>query len=206
MNYGYIQSKLDGTEAEFSVIQGLNIPEEYSYIPYLPKVLNQGHKAICVPCSISAHLNWNCNVDTGDNKKDNNIDLFQIYKQRTNDGEGMSIKEALHFLKHKGVKSDAGILKIKKYALVHSEIALKQALLTNGPCVAGLLVYNDKCSFWENNSYDELLGGHAISIVGWNKEGFLIRNSWGTSFCDRGYTLIPYESINNFTEIWTIID
>lgn len=206
MNYGYIKSKLDGTEAKFSVIPGLDIPKEYSYVPYLPKVLNQGNEAICVPCSISAHLNWNCNIDTGDNKKDNHIDLHQIYKQRTNEGDGMTIKEALHFLKHEGVKSDEGILKIRKYALVNSELALKQALLTNGPCVAGLLVYSDGCRFWESNSYNELLGGHAVSIVGWNQKGFIIRNSWGTSFCDKGYTLLPYKNMNSFTEIWTIID
>jgi len=40
MNYGYTESKLDGTEHKFGEISGLDIPEEYSYIPYLPKIIN----------------------------------------------------------------------------------------------------------------------------------------------------------------------
>lgn len=205
MNYGYAKSKLDGTEKRFEGIQDLDLPEEYSYIPYLPKVLNQGNNPICVPCSLSAHLNWNINIEDGMNTRDNKIDLFQIYRKRSNVGDGMSFKEALHFLKHEGVKSNAGLIKIKKYAMIGSIEPLKQAILLNGPCVGGLLVYDSiSCKFWEKGYNCE--GGHAISIVGWNKEGFIIRNSWGTSFCNKGYTVIPYEDFDNFMEIWTIID
>ena len=207
MNYGYTESKLDGTEHKFGEISGLDIPEEYSYIPYLPKIINQGRHPICVPCSLSAHINWNINIDDGNNKKDNNVDLFQIYNQKTTEEEGMSFKEALHFLKHKGVKTDVGTLKIKKYALIGSEFALKQAILLNGPCVGGLPVFNsDSCEFWRKYGSFDFLGGHAISIVGWNKEGFLIRNSWGERFCSQGYTLLPYDDFKSFMEIWTIID
>ena len=103
MNYGYVKSKFDGTEPKFTEVPGLDLPEEYSYIPYLPKIIDQGRKPICVPCSLSAHVNWNKNVDDGDNKRDNNVDLLQIYKQKTSNGDGMSFKEALYFLKHKGV-------------------------------------------------------------------------------------------------------
>ena len=207
MNYGYVKSKLNGTEPEFSEVPGLKVPEEYSYIPYLPKIINQGQKPICVPCSLSAHINWNKNVDDGDNKRDNKIDLLQIYKQKTSKGDGMSFKEALHFLKNKGVSSDKGVLKIRKYAIIGSELALKQAILLNGPCVAGLPVYNsNSCQFWENDRRFDFLGGHAICIVGWNKDGFLIRNSWGENFCSKGYTLLPYDDFSSFMEIWTIID
>ena len=207
MNYGYAKSKLDGTEHQFLEIPGLNLPEEYSYIPYLPKVLNQGSSPICVPCSISTHLNWNRNVDDGENQRDNNINLLQIYKQKTTYGEGMSFKEALHFLKHKGVKSDAGILKIRKYAMLGSIITLKQAILLNGPCLGGLPVYNSlACNFWKKEFNSSFEGGHAISIVGWNKEGFIIRNSWGEHFCNKGYVVLPYEDFDSFMEIWTIID
>jgi hypothetical protein len=40
MIYGYVQSKLDGTEKKFEEIEGLDLPESYSYVPYLPKILN----------------------------------------------------------------------------------------------------------------------------------------------------------------------
>jgi hypothetical protein len=103
MNYGYVKSKFNGTEPKFVEAPGLDLPEEYSYIPYLPKIIDQGQRPICVPCSLSAHVNWNKNVDDGDNKRDNSVDLLQIYKQKTSNGDGMTFKEALHFLKHKGV-------------------------------------------------------------------------------------------------------
>ena len=68
MNYGFIPSKMDGTEDKFKKLEGFKIPEEYSYKKYLPKVLNQGSKPICVPCSLSAYINWSINIETGDNK------------------------------------------------------------------------------------------------------------------------------------------
>ena len=87
MVYGFVPSKLDGTEKKFSEVKGLDLPESYSYVDFLPRVLNQGQKPICVPCSISAHLNWNKNVDTdGNNKRDNGVKLLEIYNSRTTGG------------------------------------------------------------------------------------------------------------------------
>ena len=55
-------------------------------------------------------------------------------------------------------------------------------------------------------AHGSLLGYHAISIVGYDENGFIIRNSWGKSFCDNGYTTLPYEEFNKLMEAWTIID
>ena len=35
-------------------------------------------------------------------------------------------------------------------------------------------------------------GGHAIVIVGWNTKGWIIQNSWGESFGDKGRFVLPY--------------
>ena len=40
MNYGFIPSKMDGTEDKFKKLEGFKIPEEYSYKKYLPKVVS----------------------------------------------------------------------------------------------------------------------------------------------------------------------
>jgi hypothetical protein len=94
MNYGFIPSKMDGTEVKFKEIKDFEIPEEYSYKKYLPDVINQGNKPICVPCSLSAYINWSINTDTGENKVDNEVDLNEIYDSRTTDGnDGMTFKE-----------------------------------------------------------------------------------------------------------------
>jgi hypothetical protein len=208
MNYGFVASKMDGTEQEFKTVKGMEIPKKYSYKKYLPEVINQGSRPICVPCSVSAYINWNKNLETGDNAHDNKVDLSQIYKSRTTEGDnGMSFKDALHFLRHEGVKTEDGVFKIKRYAKIGSEIQLKQAIVMNGPCVGGLPVYNEYGDdFWVKYHNSKLQGGHAISIVGYNEEGFIIRNSWGKRYGNNGYSVMPYDDFGAFMEIWTVVD
>ena len=57
-------------------------------------------------------------------------------------------------------------------------------------------------NFWDGQ---ENLGGHAIAIVGYTKDGFIIRNSWGESYGNKGYSLLPYSDFNKFFEIWTLV-
>lgn len=206
MKLGCKPSKLDGTEQIYSIKQGIKIPEAYTYEPYMSPILNQGNESTCVPCSISAHLNWNHNITVKTNKVDNGINIKEIYNIRADkNAEGMTIKEALHYLYKHGVSTKVGPMKIRKYALLKSELSLKQAILMNGPCLAALRVYNFGYEFWDNN-LGEYQGGHCISIIGWNKNGFIIRNSWGASWGNKGYTLIPYEDFYQILEMWTIID
>ena len=202
--FGFAPSIIDGTEHIYST--DLNkLPAHYSYKRFLPSIIDQGTLSICVPCSLSAYLNWKENLNTG-SKKDNKIKYMDIYNARTNYGDGMSFKEALHYLRHHGVQSNAGTLKIDSYAMIKNEISLKAALIANGPCIGGLPVYNYSNEFWKKNPGDSLIGGHAISIAGYDDTGFLIRNSWGRSFGDNGYTHIKYEDLKSFYEIWTIIE
>jgi C1A family cysteine protease len=48
---------------------------------------------------------------------------------------------------------------------------------------------------------EQLLGGHAVAIVGYNDTlnggRFICRNSWGTGWGDRGYFYMPYQVIAN---------
>ena len=202
---GYRKSELDGSEHIFSAGSGsLPLPAMYSYRAFLPRIIDQGSRPICVPCSVSAYLNWRENLVDG-KKTNNNINYEQIYSSKQIEGEGMTFKEAFSFLRHHGVSSKRGNLKIKEYAMVRSEFALKMALFMNGPCVGALPVYNYTPEFWNKYQGDELQGYHAVSIVGYNKEGFIIRNSWGSSFADKGYTVLKYEQMGKFLEIWTIL-
>ena len=205
-NFGYIPSTLDGTERVFGVSNATNeLPDSYTYRPYLPEVLNQGSLSICVPCSVSAFLNWRENLKDGD-RKDNKISLMDIYNARTNDGDGMTFKAAFKYLRHNGVSSKNGLLRINSYGMVKSIVALKFALVMNGPCVGALPVFSEDDDFWNKKAGDSFAGYHAISIVGYDKDGFFIRNSWGTSFGDKGYTHLGYEDFEKLLEVWTIID
>ncbi|OGT20422.1 MAG: hypothetical protein A2V90_08940 [Gammaproteobacteria bacterium RBG_16_57_12] len=45
--------------------------------------------------------------------------------------------------------------------------------------------------------------GHAVAIVGYSKEGFIIQNSWGTGWGARGFALLPYEDyLLHATDVW----
>ena len=74
----------------------------------------------------------------------------------------------------------------------------------NGPCVASikLKTKNRINEFWEGENH---LGNHAIAIVGYNKDGFIIRNSWGKSYGNNGYYILPYNKFHNVIECWTIL-
>lgn len=198
-------SKIDGTELKFGIVKNYKIPTKYSYINYLPEIENQGNTNMCVTYALSAHLDWNCNVDHKQNNKTNNhIDKKELYSIRTTPGDnGMTLKEALHYCKHSGVNSDFGKLKIDSYMMIGSELALKQALVLNGPCVAGIIVRSEFTDFWNGT---ENYGGHAVAIVGYDENGFIIRNSWGKSYGTRGYGLLEYEDFNKIFECWTIVD
>ena len=52
---------------------------------------------------------------------------------------------------------------------------------------------------YPNTSRESLLGGHAVLLVGYNNatQRFIVRNSWGTNWGDRGYFYMPYQVIQN---------
>jgi C1A family cysteine protease len=42
---------------------------------------------------------------------------------------------------------------------------------------------------------EDIVGGHAVVCVGYDdaKQAFIVRNSWGTGWGDKGYFYMPYE-------------
>ena len=194
MRYGCIKSELDGTEKVYKEGNS-ELPPEYSYENFLPSVLDQGEESICVPCSISSWINWKINLKDGVSR-DNKVDLYRIYNIRHNKGvEGMQIKEALKFLKKEG--------DINGYAMIGSPESLKHALIANGPCIGGLPVCQMTTDdFWNGGDFFD---GHAISVVGYNQGSFIIRNSWGKGYGNRGYVEMPYTDFMKFFELWTIV-
>lgn len=203
--FGFKPSEIDGSEYIFKENDKVELPDRYTYKPYLPCVIDQGSQSICVPCTISAFLNWRENLKDG-KIRDNNISLHDIYNSRGNGGEGMTYKDAFKYLSTNGVKSKNGILKIHMYGKINNIIALKHAIVLNGPCFGALPVYSSDDDFWNEKIGDRLMGYHAISIVGYDEEGFFIRNSWGVDFGDNGYTHIKNSDMDKMLELWTIIE
>jgi C1A family cysteine protease len=101
--------------------------------------------------------------------------------------------------------------------VVQSQEQLKQCLIEGFPFVFGFNVY----SSFETQEVaetgimpipkkgEELLGGHAVCAVGFddNKRVFIVRNSWGDSWGDKGYFYMPYAFITNTSQcsdFWTV--
>lgn len=199
--YGYIPSKIDGSEHVFEIDSKIEIPDSYSWKEVLPPVRNQGSEQTCVCQSLTCMLDFitNCQNDTPNIC--NNFSIKELYNQRSNKPqEGMSIKEGMDILKKKGLNG----VKIKSYAMVPSVMAMKQCIMSFGPCIGGLPVYNDNDPyFWRKGN--DYAGGHAITFVGWHPtKGFLIRNSWGKNWNGNGHVYIPYKEFeDSIFEVWT---
>jgi hypothetical protein len=50
---------------------------------------------------------------------------------------------------------------------------------------------------------DAATDGHAVAIVGYTEEGFIVQNSWGESWGEGGFALLPYEDyLIHATDVW----
>lgn len=202
--YGFIPSLITSKTPKYTV-KSKSLPKKYTYRPFLSPVTNQGYDPYCIPHSIACWLNWRENIKSG-TKNDYHIRYADIYySKKTMGGEGMTYQDAFDYLKKKGVKTDKGIMKISAVGFIPNEQYLKPALLANGPCFGALPVYDSEAAeFWKKGG-GKLEGWHSIVIVGWNETGYIIRNSWGVSFADKGYVVLPYSDVYNFRELWTIL-
>lgn len=212
MYYGCKPSKLDGTEIIVDdILDNMNIPQEYSYDMYLPNAYDQGSDSTCVPHAISAFIDW-YNVVNGIDK---NMSIDWIYDCRENkDADGMSLKEALKYIKQVGYATkreykdiqngkSPKLDRINMYGMLKSTFAMQRSLLINGPFVLALPVYDSSRSdFWNGNNFE---GGHAVACVGYNEYGLIIRNSWGSLWGEGGYCTLPYSQLNKIYEAWALI-
>jgi C1A family cysteine protease len=108
---------------------------------------------------------------------------------------------------------DAKKRKILKYQKLISIYYITEVLNSNKPVVFGMEIYE---SFMDLNEHiftvhfpsrkERSLGGHAMCMVGYdlNKGLFLAKNSFGTSWGDKGYCWVPFDYITRKGyDIWT---
>lgn len=114
--------------------------------------------------------------------------------------------------------ADAAKRKITKYQNAADFNAVKDAVASGYPVVIGFTVYSSFESDtvaktgnmpMPNVKTEQCLGGHAVCIVGYDdhKQCFIVRNSWGTTWGDKGYFYMPYGIIQNpnlSSDFWVI--
>jgi C1A family cysteine protease len=113
---------------------------------------------------------------------------------------------------------DALKYKAVQYMRVSQNVANMQGCLAEGfPFVFGFTVYEsfESAAVAKNGmmpmpkSGEQVLGGHAVLAVGYdsNKRLFIVRNSWGDGWGDKGYFYMPYAYLmdsNLADDLWTI--
>lgn len=99
--------------------------------------------------------------------------------------------------------------KIASFARCDRVKDVKKALANDGPCIICVPVYGGGKYMWRpTDAYPQPRGGHAMTIVGYNERGFIIRNSWGPKWgpWDNGHTLFPYKDWGMHFEVWAVVD
>ena len=102
------------------------------------------------------------------------------------------------------LKCDNNNIKFNKYyagktKFLEDEKAIKKEILTNGPVTSMMNLYNDYFNYKSgiyihNNKYQNVLGYHSITLMGWGIEDgikyWLIQDSYGKSKGENGFIKI----------------
>lgn len=103
-----------------------------------------------------------------------------------------------------------------KYLSVDANLtSIKQCINTGFPIVFGMDVYesfesehvsNTGFVPMPNTSTEDLLGGHVVTIYGYddNKKHFIVMNSWGNRWGDKGFFYLPYDYLKYMNDLWTM--
>lgn len=103
-------------------------------------------------------------------------------------------------------KTDALTRKVTLYERVDDFNGCIDALANGYPVIIGFHVYQSFMSStvartgrmpYPNKKRERLLGGHAVLLVGYDKtkKVFIVRNSWGTNWGDKGYFYMPFDVV-----------
>lgn len=226
MKHNILRSPIDNRDIIADIyLQKKDFPEELDLRIHLNKVRDQGDYGTCAAISASTIKEYQEFQEIGFK---NYFSPKFIYNNREDqNNEGMYARNVMKILNKIGIIEEkkypykldenpneiskkiykrASLYKIKGYGQIFNIDCLKEALFKNGPCLISFPTYNETLRMWEKNRNDVDLGGHAMTVVGYNKKGFIIRNSWGESWGNNGYCMYPYKDWGSHWEIWTCID
>lgn len=195
-------------------------PEEYLLEGNIP-VLDQGVNSDCVAHAIATATAYGQYKAEGKFNDLSRGYIYGNRRSTDYQGEGMYVRQALKNFNHDGdclnfkfpykgtypyVKAKiqehkeeyaeaASKSKLINYCRLYSEIEVKKALMNQGAVVLGITTYKGHMkTYIEVPTKDSVKsGGHAMCCIGWNKEGWILQNSWGKYSGDKGKYYLPYE-------------
>lgn len=232
-SFGSLTSKTDIRDYKLNkkVIKGEELPEEFSLIP--PNVKNQSSVGSCVAHAIAETIEYHNREQEHNNSLMSTGFIYGNRRNSINKKSGMYIRDALSNTCKYGdvyktdfkenievpkaitlfeerfdkLKDKAYVHRFSSYFRLTSADEIKYALMKYGPVVFAI-DWRDKCRIEKNiltfDTKSKKTGGHCMIIYGWNKDGWLIQNSWGTWFGNNGRVILSYDV--KITEAWGITD
>ncbi len=203
-------------------------PHDYRLTP-LSAVRDQGSSSMCVAFAIATMKRYQ---ERREGRFDDYSPAYIYANRGAGDwqGEGMVAREALERLRDAGVcrqtmfpgvgsyasvrdritaemHTDAAPQRVQTYIQVTTPaevqtavIDLQSPVLVIVPVFAGWYRYRSGLL----PTGDTVEGYHAMLIVGWRPDAWLVQNSWGTGWGEGGYGWLPTDY--PITEMWAVTD
>lgn len=150
-------------------------PETLDYREDMATVIDQGIDGNCLASAVAAMMEWK---ESGDNVLKNYYSPQFIFDNRQDLNE-LDISDIERIIKATATR-------------VNTIEELKTSLSENGPCIINFQIYNRTSRMWYPTDSRKIIGMHSMLVVGYNWDGFILRNSWGVNWGDEGYCIFPY--------------
>lgn len=214
--FGALASKPDIRNYRLNMRKPVDLPK--TFVLPMPPVKNQGTVSSCVAHALAVLIEYflDTQFDT-----EVQMSVGYIYGNKLNEGKGMVTRQAISQIcaegdvyyhdfpyneeiprirtlleqKKKELAACAKPLVSTAYFSLKGEKEIKTALLENGPVVIAVDWQKDMRvrDGAISSQFKEKTGGHCMILYGWNEKGWLIQNSWGTDWGDKGRATWPYE-------------
>lgn len=168
---------------------------------YATPVENQGDKPYCAAYSAS---NFAESVLWRKNGYRTEIDPVPLYKHAKKidgdpDGDGTYLECALDALLEKGYFK-RGTCEVKTMWGDNALTLVKNAIHRYGVCIAGFNItgewFNPKGGVITGKTKPESLGGHAVTLVGYDRDGVIVLNSWGKDYAHNGFVYLHNQAFD----------
>jgi C1A family cysteine protease len=211
-------------ESVYPVEVEVELPEVWDLRSQMRPIRDQGSQGTCSAQTAAAIKEWQ---EYADIQFQEHMSPQFVYNLRANQpSAGMFPRDTMEILYKVGIvpekdypynsfdiiseqlKSTASSFKIQGYAQANTLESVKRSIFSNGPCYHAFPVYNpQKMEFWKPDfTGQSILGGHAVSCVGFLQDCFIIRNSWSAEWGDAGYCYYYFKDFGMHWEIWSSVD
>lgn len=227
---GAIPSPTDVRDYRIATVAG-DLPTEYSCEHV--KIKNQGGVGSCVAHALAEVVEWHA-IHEGTSDESRSTDFIYGNRRNTAyKNVGMVVREAIASIVKYGdclevelpgnhevpksieifeknvdsLRDIAYPYRFSAYVRLNGEKEIKTALMNYGPVVIVAPWFED--IHYDNGVLDSASranagGSHCMVIYGWDADGWLVQNSWGIRWGNKGCCTMPYDF--PFSEAWGIID